>query len=274
MPEIIPEYAAIPISLSMRARMARVHRHRALAVYAGPPGIGKTTSARRFVADHPGQALHITMSPGGKTGLKALAAATKVLDSIYELHPHARAAPDRGSRYVRLASEFRRAIYEVFGSAVLDEQDRYVQVGRLTIVIDEAQNLAREAIEQLRYLNDAESNFSPFPVGLVLIGNNEFALEANRYGESVISDAVGSRALEIKQLGYGDLVAEDFRLIIGAKLDFTDEALEAAVAYLMRQRARSLRAASHLCIDLTERAAASGAATIDTATVAAVTGMA
>ena len=145
---------------------------------------------------------------------------------------------------------------------------------RLTIVLDEAQNLSREAIELLRYLNDEGAGYAPFQVGLLFMGNNEFALKTGASGESVISAAVADRALFVEGLSYKDLTPEDLRLVIDQRLEITDDALELAVANLMKRADRSFRAVNRFCLEVKEEAAATGAAAIDRPHVITVLGLA
>ena len=56
----------------------------------------------------------------------------------------------------------------------------------LTVIFAEAQNLAREAIEQLRFANDLRGGYSPFPLGLVFVGHREFVLKNDHRGASVL----------------------------------------------------------------------------------------
>jgi len=272
--EIIPEYAATPISQALLARFSRVHRYRSIGVLSGPPGVGKTTAATRFIANHPGEAILITMPAAGKKGLNPLAASKIVLDAIWEANgqPWLRPA-DPGGRYIRLAGSFNHAVRAVSG---LDMMTRDVPLGgsRLTLVIDEAQNLSRDAIELLRYLNDEGSGYAPFQVGLTFMGNNEFALRSGANGQSVISAAVADRALFVEGLSYQDLTAEDLRLIVEARLEIEDDALELAIKAIMARPDRSFRAAIRFCLEVREEAVATGATTITRPHVAAVLGLA
>lgn len=273
--EIIPEYAATPISQALLARFSRVHRYRSIGVLSGSPGVGKTTAAKRFVADHPGEALLITMPAAGKKGLNPLAASKLVLDALWDATGSASWArpAEPGGRYTRLAGSFNHAVRAVAGLDYLIP-DLDSVAGRLTIVLDEAQNLSREAIELLRYLNDEGSGYGPFQVGLVFMGNNEFALQSGPTGHSVISAAVADRALFVEALSYQDLTAEDLRLIVEARLEINAGALELALHALMARPDRSFRAATRFCLEVREEAAATGATTIDRPHVAAVLGLA
>lgn len=271
---MIPEYAATPISRALLARFDRVHRYRAIGVLSGPPGVGKTTAATRFVADHPGEAILITMPAAGKRGLNPIPASKIVLDAIWEANGQPWQRPDApGGKYDRLSASFHHAVRAVAGIEMMRRETPDC-AGRLTLVIDEAQNLSREAIELLRYLNDEGSGYAPFQVGLAFMGNNEFALQSGTNGQSVISAAVADRALFVEGLSYQDMTDEDLRLIVEARLEIEDDALELAIKALMARPDRSFRAAIRFCLEVREEAAATDAATITRPHVAAVLGLA
>jgi hypothetical protein len=138
----------------------------------------------------------------------------------------------------------RRGEYDVGASA------------QLTLVFDEAQNLSREAIEAMRYWNDADRCYAPFPLGLIFVGNTEFSL-AERSGDSVISAAVADRALYIQTLEYDDVADDDLELFIEAHADCEPAAVAMLVRAFRGPRAqRSLRRICDLLAEL--RAEADG----------------
>ena len=129
---------------------------------------------------------------------------------------------------------------------------------RLTIVFDEAQNLAREAIESLRYWNDADRCYAPFPLGLVFVGNNEFSLQTDLDGRSVISAAVADRALYVQTFDYSDVTDDDIRLYLEAKGIVDEMALSILVRHINERRtSRSFRRIQDLVEELTENSAGS-----------------
>ena len=268
MPSAFSDYVATPISVDLRRRMETVHQYRSIAVLSGPPGIGKTTTAGQFLTEHPGEAVLMTVPPAGAKGMKPVPVAQLVLDAIWEA---SRAYRDSGTpkTMAALPGAFRQALRGFAGAKV----GTFLEIafdGRITLVLDEAQNLARESIELLRYLNDEANGWSPVKVGLVFLGNNEFALEAGPNGESTISSAVRSRSWFVEALSYQDVSLEDFKLLLEPRLEIADDALELALQYLMRRSDRCLRKANHLCIDLI---ALAGDQPISREHVAAVTGL-
>lgn len=273
MPDQIGEYAETPMSRGLLMRFERVHRYRSIGVLSGPPGVGKTTAARRFVDGRLHESLHITMPSAGRKGLIPLAASDIILDTIWNIASPRWGRPDEpGGRYARLAGSFNQAIRSYFGIGRDDGPDP--SKCRLTIIVDEAQNLSREAIELLRYLNDEAAGYSPFAVGLIFLGNNEFALKSGANGQSVITDAVADRALFAEALSYQDLTEEDLRLVLEPQLEIEDAALDLAIRCLMARPNRSFRTAKRFCIEASEEAELSGAPIITTTHVAAVLGLA
>lgn len=110
-----------------------------------------------------------------------------------------------------------------------------------TFIFDEAQYLSREAIEMLRYWNDKDRTTTPFPVGLIFVGNNEFAMAESLGGESVLSGAVRSRLLFEEPLSYAHLDDTDLTLFCQSR-DMTDpEAIRAVVAYFSTANGKSRR---------------------------------
>ena len=110
-----------------------------------------------------------------------------------------------------------------------------------TIIVDEAQYLARDAIESLRNMNDAVG-VAPIPFGLIFVGNDEFALFGEKGRDSQISAAVADRALCQERLSY-DHVSPTCRLNFLRSLGVQDaNAAELILRHLKRQHGQgSLR---------------------------------
>jgi hypothetical protein len=105
-----------------------------------------------------------------------------------------------------------------------------------TIIFDEAQYLSREAIELLRYWNDTDRCTMPFPLGLVFVGNNEFAMQETLSGESVLSGAVRSRLLFEVPLSYEYLTDTDMTLLLQSRGVTDPAALEEFVGHFSHRR--------------------------------------
>lgn len=197
--------------------MREIHDSRGIAIFSGPPGIGKTTSIEAFSISSC-HVLHITASP--RTRELAL------LRHIKEaLSPHIAltSGSGTGGAYLlqqNLARDMRQFAREHGGVYVgmnsewskIDAEERPLYP-KLTIVIDEAQYLQREAIEHLLFLNDAMG--FPFPVGLIIIGNDELSLKADMDGTSQISAAMADRARISHKFYYSDIEDEDILLLLG-----------------------------------------------------------
>jgi hypothetical protein len=219
----------VPTSVSRRliARMEATHQRRRISVFSGPPGIGKTTAIDRFRADNPGAVAVVKVA---RRPAKEVVVLQHSLEAVRGL---------AGSSALAIPSsiwELRGYLFRAFCdwagidyAAIRNGEEPAEHEGRLTLVFDEAQNLSREAIEVLRFWNDADRCYAPFPIGLIFVGNNEFAL-AGSATESVISAAVADRALYLQSLDYDDVTDDDLRMVLDAHggLD------EGAVAALVR----------------------------------------
>jgi hypothetical protein len=167
-----------------------------------------------------------------------------------------------GSPFLHAPSSLWELRNDLFGSAcawagadpIAARRGEYApeQFPRLTVIFDEAQNLSREAIDALRYWNDADRCYAPFPLGLVFVGNNEFSL-AGAASESVISAAVADRALYMQTFDYDDVADEDLELFIDRRPGFEPGAVSAILRSLRAPRSlRSFRRLGDLLEDLVQ----------------------
>jgi DNA transposition AAA+ family ATPase len=250
------DYVATSIANTLIPRMRRTHERRRIAVFSGPPGIGKSTAIERFRADEDPCVAVVAVPPGPRTGLKPVAALQLAIEALRGLDIHG----DSGSRIPASYAEQRSAMFNmVCRWAGIDpyrvrRANDPVEAASLTIVFDEAQNLSREAIEALRFINDAKGGFSPFPLGLIFVGNNEFILKSDRFGQSALSDAVADRALFSEAYAYSDVTDDDLILFLEARGLTAPEALRLTVRYFASRTNRSFRRVSDLLDELMEEA--------------------
>ena len=255
----------VSTSLARRliARMQATHERRRISVFSGPPGIGKTTAVDEFVRRRPGEVAVVKIA---RRNAREVLVLQHTLEAVRQL---------AGSSFEHAPSALWDLRNDLFGAichwAGVEpspaRRGEYDAAGfpRLTIVFDEAQNLSREAIDGLRYWNDADRCYAPFPIALVFVGNNEFSLRGATASESVISAAVADRALYVQTFDYDDVTDDDLALFIDAQRELDRSALAAVVRSFKAPRAlRSLRRVSDLLDDLDEIA---GSATISVETV-------
>lgn len=268
------EYVATSISRSIIARLDRVHRLRGIRVYSGPPGIGKTTAVRIFASDHVGQVAVVTVPPGPKGGVGVVMVGHLIIEAIAKTIGR----PASMFAYSTNRIEQRRELFQ----AICDWADIPVDQRRrnlsgfdaypLTIIFDEAQNLSREAIEMLRYLNDGDTGYAPVTIALAFLGNNEFSLAVNADGGCVLTDAVRDRAGPPELLSYDHVTDDDLSLFIDANCEITADAMALVIRYFARRPDRSIRRVADVVAELVDEA---GSETpITTTHVAAVLGLA
>lgn len=237
---------ATSVARRLLARMHATHDKRAISVFAGPPGIGKTTAIDVFCERHPQETAVVKIERQGARELL-------VLQQVVEALRHTAQSPLRSRvDHLRWA---RQEIYDTLErlSALQAPPEEVAPSPRLTLVFDEAQNLSRQSIEALRYWNDADRCYAPFRVGFVFIGNSEFALQADASGRSSISAAVADRALFIESLEYADLTDDDLKLFVGSKLDAREDVVSAVVrCFTSRGVTRSLRRVRNFLEELEE----------------------
>lgn len=179
---MLDPFVATSIARRLMTRMQATHERRRISVFAGPPGIGKTTAIDAFSERAPG---NIAIVKVARRNAREVLVLRHMLESLRRLG---------GSAHTHFPTSVWELRSDVFGAlcawagadvAAARKGDYPVEgFPRLTLVFDEAQNLSRGAIEALRYWNDSDRCYAPFPVGLVFVGNNEFSLQADIDGSS------------------------------------------------------------------------------------------
>lgn len=233
------------VANNLLTRMRRTHEQARIAIFTGPPGIGKTTAINAFKAEFEGEVAVVTIPGKNVRGPLAL---RHVIRSIRMMN-----GVDMGGAHIQ--SESSRLAREL-QQQLLDR--RFTPYGgrRLTIVFDEAQTLSREAVETLRFYNDAATPDAPFPIGLIFVGNHELSLKVDDAGQSTISAAVASRASYQIELGRSDLKDSDYRLMLAAAGIENPEAQALVVRYFMQPRVpRDLRQLRRMIEELHDEAA-------------------
>jgi hypothetical protein len=220
----------------IRTRLEVSHQERAICVISGPWGIGKTTAVDSFARGKGGGCIVVKIEQGSsRRGASPVSVLQQTLEAV---RPYIGRTPRAAlsNAYWSL----RQMLYNYLNDWRCQHgcntgPDRYPL---LSIVFDEGQYLSREAIEMLRFWNDADRTTTPFPVGLIFIGNSEFALAEDGSGQSVLSGAVRSRALFVETLEYDDVTDDDIVRFITSRGPYEPEAVSLVLSYFRQRRVR------------------------------------
>lgn len=229
-------------------RLRMTHEERAISVFSGPWGIGKTTALDAFAAENEYCCAIVKVEPGARgKGAAPARVIQYVAEALQRLQEQPRAIVSTG--YLALRQLVYAHMIDMFGEECIKFAPAF------TFIFDEAQYLSREAIEMLRYWNDGDRCTTPFPVGLVFVGNNEFSLQEDYSGQSAISGAVRSRALFIEPLDYSDVTDTDLVLFAQSRGIKDAAAIAGIVEHYSAPRAkRDLRNVERLLATLLRRA--------------------
>jgi hypothetical protein len=242
-------YVPTSIARGLIARMQATHERRRISVFSGPPGIGKTTAIDVWRTQQRDEVVVVKV---GRQDMRKSMAFQHVLEAVNLAieKPHYKLSTSQW--------DLRRKLFASLCQwADLDLESVHrgyyspSDYPRRTVVFDEAQNLSRQAIEILRFWNDADRCYGPYPVGIIFVGNNEFSLASSANKQSVISAAVADRALYVQSLSYEELSDEDLAAFVRANCETSPDAVAAIVRSFSGPRSvRSLRRVLDLVEDL------------------------
>jgi hypothetical protein len=204
----------------------------------GDPGIGKTSAIDAFAREFEDQCLVVKIeSPATSRGIKNLRMLQLVIEALKK-----KRGCYVGEYLGNTPWVLKQKIETLLSDWSTDFGPDAPWPPTFTLIFDEAQNLSREAIELLRYWNDQDRCSMPFPVGLIFVGNDEFAMQRNQRGESVLSNAVRSRLLYEVPLSHEHLDDADLNLLLKSRGVTDPHALRELVAHLRHERVkRNLR---------------------------------
>lgn len=214
----------------IRTRMQVTHEERAICVVSGPWGIGKTTAVRAFASTNRNYCVVVKVEQGST---RRGASPVRVLQQTVEA-----LRPGIGRSPRAALSNAYWSLRQMLYNSLKEWAEPAHPLPLFSVIFDEAQYLSREAIEMLRFWNDSDSTVAPFPVGLIFIGNSEFALEEEASAQSALSGAVRSRALFIEALGYEDVLDEDITRFLHSRGIYDHEAVALMLAHFRQRRVR------------------------------------
>ncbi len=155
------EYIPTSISEDVYNAICYCQMERGMVILHGDAGIGKTKGAEKFVRENPTAAVYIQATPASGT-----------LGNILKLLARALRVPERRSKL----------------DLLLAIREKLEGTNRV-IIIDEAQHLKLNALEEIRTLSDPNSLTGQKGTGICLIGNTE-----------VYSRMVGKQEAQFAQL--------------------------------------------------------------------------
>lgn len=219
------EFVTTSVARRLFAWAEDTHAKRRISIISGPPGIGKSHALQEFQRRNPRDVTLMKIGQARASGSFCRRELGRALQQgvEYTRGYHVPAGPYELRNFIknvicdRLGLSIRTASR---GGYTVDDY------GRLSAVVDEGQNCSREGIEALRYYNDGDDNFSPMPLGFIIVGNAEFSLKPGDDGETPISRAVADRALHIETFTYASVSDDDLALFADSRADLSADAME------------------------------------------------
>lgn len=220
----------------IQTRLQVTHEERAICVISGPWGIGKTTALEAFADVNGGRCIIVKVEQGStKKGASPVFVLQQTIEALRPLIGRSPRATLSNAYW-----SLRQILYKNLNewNSLQAGAELSQECPKLSLVFDEAQYLSRDAIEMLRYWNDTDRTVTPFPVGLIFVGNSEFALGERVSGHSALSGAVRSRALFIETLSYKDVTDDDVTLFLRSLGAYDDEAMRIILTHFRQPRIR------------------------------------
>lgn len=207
-------YVATSVSTAVLAFANGAHRRRRIAVMSGPPGIGKSKAVAEFRAALPGSCVVVKIGGKDNSATLAMQAVATQLRALNEEPSGGWVPAGRTDLQNHIFSSMcaKSGVNAAHARAGVYQAEMF---GHMTLIIDEAQSLSRNAIEVLRFMNEPEHR--PIPFGLVFIGNSEFAMAPTGGEESVLTAAVADRAAYVEEFTYQNVLDDDLILYAEAR---------------------------------------------------------
>lgn len=200
------------------AIMRETHDTLGISAIIGPYGIGKTTAIRDFVENQAeGRAISVKSParriPSGVSELVLCKALERKLQTLDRRPRRMNASDSHEKCREKIVQMLIMYFAPELGTQTCLWNERVIRAGdfpRITLVVDEAQELSRFAFNALRFWSDRDENPFFLPVSIVLFGNSELAEVTER--SDPLRGAVDSRLLYREVFDYADISDNDMRI--------------------------------------------------------------